>query len=114
MQYKLLHESDGQRTFAVILDVGDEVMDTLHSFVERKGITAAQLTAIGAWSDVVLMYFDWEKKDYLRIPVRTPLLGTAGGPSGGNPRSRTPSGGPAQDRNLPSGRGVPDARGLVP
>jgi|SRR5215472_1887885 len=70
MQYKLLHESDGQRTFAAILDAGDEVMETLHSFVERQGITAAQFTAIGALSDVVLMYFDWEKKDYLRIPVR--------------------------------------------
>ena len=45
-------------------------MDTLHTFVERRSITAAQFTAIGALSDVMLMYFDWEKKDYLRIPVR--------------------------------------------
>ncbi len=28
------------------------------------------MTAIGAFSDVVLMYFDWEKKSYLSIPVR--------------------------------------------
>ena len=29
-----------------------------------------QITAIGPLGDVVLMYFDWEKKDYLKIPVR--------------------------------------------
>jgi predicted DNA-binding protein with PD1-like motif len=27
-------------------------------------------TAIGAFSDVVLRYFDWDKKEYLAIPVR--------------------------------------------
>jgi predicted DNA-binding protein with PD1-like motif len=70
MQCKLLHENEGQRTFAVILDTGDEVMKTLQSFAEQHDITAAQFTAIGALSDVVLMYFDWPEKDYLRIPVR--------------------------------------------
>ena len=69
MQQKLLHEDGGQRTFAVVLDSGDEVMKALQSFVEREHIAAAQFTAIGALSDAVLMYFDWQKKDYLRIPV---------------------------------------------
>ena len=45
-------------------------MDCLQRFVVAEGVHAAQLTAIGAFSDVVLLYFDWEKKDYLRIPVR--------------------------------------------
>ena len=31
---------------------------------------AASFTAIGALSDAVLLYFDWQKKDYLKIPVR--------------------------------------------
>ena len=69
MQHKLLHASDGQRTFAIVLDAGDEVMDCLQSFVEEENVTAAQLTAIGAFSDVMLMYFDWQKKEYLRNPV---------------------------------------------
>src|SRR5689334_19145226 len=34
MQHKLLHESDGQRTFAVVLDTGDEVMESLQAFAE--------------------------------------------------------------------------------
>jgi predicted DNA-binding protein with PD1-like motif len=61
MHHKLLHESDGQRTFAIVLETGDAVMDALQSFAERQGITAAQFTAIGALSDAVLMYFDWQK-----------------------------------------------------
>jgi len=69
MQHKLLHQANGQRTYALILDAGDEVMDCLRRFINDEGVRAAQLTAIGAFSDAVLMYFDWDKKDYLRIPV---------------------------------------------
>lgn len=89
MQHKLLHESDGQRTYAIVLGSGDEIMGSLQAFVERHAITAAQFTAIGALSDVALMYFDWQKKDYLRIPVReqvevASLIGdVAEAPSGG-------------------------------
>jgi hypothetical protein len=70
MQHKKLHESEGQRTYAVVLETGEEVMDCLRRFVAAEHIGAAQLTAIGALRDVVLMYFDWDKKDYMRIPVR--------------------------------------------
>jgi uncharacterized protein len=70
MQHELLHETDGQRTFALVLETGDEVMSSLQSFVERQSITAAQFTAIGALRDAVLKYFDWQKRDYLLIPVQ--------------------------------------------
>lgn len=70
MQSKLLHEHDGQRTFAVIMDKGDEVLSSIKNFATGKHIRAAQITAIGAFSDVVLRYFDWEAKDYRDIPVR--------------------------------------------
>jgi predicted DNA-binding protein with PD1-like motif len=70
MQHKRLHESGGQRTFVVVLETGEEVMGCLQRFVAAERIHAAQLTAIGAFSDVMLAYFDWEKKDYAHIPVR--------------------------------------------
>lgn len=69
MQSKLLHNADGQRTFAIILATGDEVMACLKDFVTRENVTAAQISAIGALSDAMLEYFDWEKKDYLKIPL---------------------------------------------
>jgi predicted DNA-binding protein with PD1-like motif len=70
MQSKLLHDAHGQRTFAVILSSGDEVMTSLKQFVTQQKITAAQISAIGALSDAVMLYFDWDKKDYMKIPVR--------------------------------------------
>jgi predicted DNA-binding protein with PD1-like motif len=69
MQHKLLNDGGGQRTFAVVLDSGDEVLKSLQSFVNDQHIRAAQFTAIGALSDVVLKYFDWEAKDYREITV---------------------------------------------
>ena len=69
MRAKLVHESDGQRTFVVVLETGEEVMSSLKSFAEEHELSAAQLTAIGAFSDAVLAYFDWEAKSYARIPV---------------------------------------------
>ena len=69
MQHKLLHESDGQRTFAVVLATGDEVMACLQQLVTVEKIQAAQMTAIGAFSDVELLYFDWHIKEYKKIPL---------------------------------------------
>lgn len=88
MQYKLLHEDSGQRTFAVVLATGDEVIASLEGFIRREQVHTAQLSAIGALSDLVLMYFDWEQKKYLKIPVKeqvevASLLGdVAEGPDG--------------------------------
>ena len=42
---------------------------SLGDFIRREGIKAASLTAVGAFSDVVLRYFDWDKKDYRDIAV---------------------------------------------
>jgi uncharacterized protein len=69
MQYRLLHEDRGHRTFAVILQTGDEAMSCLKAFAEKEGIAAAQLTAIGAFREARLAYFDWDAKSYQPIPV---------------------------------------------
>ncbi len=70
MQHKLLHESDGQRTFVVVLETGEEIVASLQKFAASENVSSASFTAIGALSDAVLLYFDWEKKDYQKIPVR--------------------------------------------
>ncbi len=54
----------------IIFDRGDEVVSQLTAFEKKNGLAAAHFTAIGAFSDVVLGYFDTEKKEYLRNPVR--------------------------------------------
>src|SRR5262249_3924468 len=70
MQHKLLHESNGQRTYVVVLETGDEALSCLGRFGRSRQIHTGQLTAIGAFSDVVLKYFDCERKTYLSVPVR--------------------------------------------
>jgi hypothetical protein len=69
MRSTLLNDSGGQRTFAVVLQTGDEAMACLQTFVEKERVSAAQITGIGAFSDAKLNYFDWDKKAYLPIPV---------------------------------------------
>jgi predicted DNA-binding protein with PD1-like motif len=65
-----IHESSGQRTFALIFQIGDEVMAGLQRFAEENRLSASHFTAIGAFSDVILAYFQWDRKDYKKIPVR--------------------------------------------
>ena len=51
MEYKLLHQNSGQRTFVVVLSTGEEVFSSLNAFLMRENVHAAQLTAIGALSE---------------------------------------------------------------
>ena len=68
MQQQLLND-DGAKTWAVILDTGDEVNECLLEFASSERLSAAHLTAIGAFEHATLGYFDWQQKDYRRIPV---------------------------------------------
>jgi uncharacterized protein len=69
MMSKLLHEQDGLRTIAAIFEIGDEVMSGVKALAVEHRLNGAQITAIGAFQDAVVTYFDWDRKDYLEIPV---------------------------------------------
>jgi predicted DNA-binding protein with PD1-like motif len=68
MKSKLLNEAN-ERTFALIYETGDEVVSLLKQFAKENKPRSAHFTAIGAFRDVVLAYFDWETKQYQKIPV---------------------------------------------
>jgi uncharacterized protein len=68
MKSKLIYDGP-QRTFVVVFDSGDEVVEQLLAFAKEHRLSAAEFTGIGAFSAAVLGYFDWQKKDYMRIPV---------------------------------------------
>ena len=68
MQAKLIHEQ-GERTFALVFDTGDEAIAALTAFAKQHALAGSHFTGIGAFSDVVLGYFEWERKDYKRIPI---------------------------------------------
>ena len=69
MRTKLLNEN-GERVFAVIFETGDDPVAGLTRFADEQKLGASAFTAIGAFSEATLGYFDWEKKDYERIPVK--------------------------------------------
>lgn len=69
MKAKLIHQEGGEKTFALVLDAGDEVVEGITNFARENALDAASLTAIGAFSGATLGYFDVEKKVYEKIPV---------------------------------------------
>jgi predicted DNA-binding protein with PD1-like motif len=58
-----------ERTYALVFETADEPVGLLTRFALDRRISAARFTAIGAFSEALLGYFDWEAKDYRRIPV---------------------------------------------
>jgi hypothetical protein len=54
----------GSETRVVILDSGEEAFATLTKFANDAGLTAASLTAIGAFERATIGWFDFDKKAY--------------------------------------------------
>lgn len=66
MKSKLL-DATGQKTFALVFDKGDEVVAELTAFAKAEHVGAAHFTAIGAFSEVTLGYFQRDRKAYKRM-----------------------------------------------
>lgn len=57
-------------THVIVFEAGEEAASGLLDYVRRERINAATISAIGAFSDVVLGYFDVDRKAYDRIEIR--------------------------------------------
>lgn len=68
MRAKLLFDHS-ERVWALIFDTGDEVVAGLQQFAREHKPRSAHFTAIGAFRDAVVAYFDWQTKKYREIPV---------------------------------------------
>lgn len=64
MRVMHLHEDGGLRRIAVVLEEGEEAMACLQAFAREHGIGAAQVTAIGAFSEAELAFWDPEAQEY--------------------------------------------------
>ncbi|NKE43994.1 DNA-binding protein [Roseomonas frigidaquae] len=69
MKSKLIHEAHGQRSFVVVLATDDEIQDCLGRFATEQKLSAAQVSAIGAFRRATLRFFDWQTKAYQPIQV---------------------------------------------
>ena len=72
MRAKLLRDGR-ERVFALVFEVDDEAIGTLAAFAEDAGIAGARFTAIGAFREAVIAFFDWDSKSYEEIPVDEPV-----------------------------------------
>jgi predicted DNA-binding protein with PD1-like motif len=59
----------GAETRVVILESGEEAFAALTKFANDAGVTAASLTAIGAFEKATVGWFDFERKTYKKIEV---------------------------------------------
>jgi uncharacterized protein len=80
MKTALLDERGGLRTYVVVLDTGDEAMAGLTRVAAEHHLQGSHFTAIGAFSRVVVAYFDWSSKKYLnlRIDAQVEVLSLVG------------------------------------
>ncbi len=69
MKSKLLASEQGEKTYALIFDAGDEFIEGLTRFADENDLLASHFTAIGAFQRATLGFFDFDKKDYLKIPI---------------------------------------------
>jgi predicted DNA-binding protein with PD1-like motif len=68
LKAKLVNDA-AQKTWVLVLETGEEAVHCIEAFASDNAVGAAQLTGIGAFSNLVLGYFDWDTKSYRKIPV---------------------------------------------
>jgi len=68
MQSKIINDAP-EKTYVLILETGEEVVSQIQRFARENNLNASRFTAIGAFSSATLGYFDWNQKDYEKIPV---------------------------------------------
>jgi predicted DNA-binding protein with PD1-like motif len=82
MNSKELAESDPwrARNFVLVLDDEEEAFEAITRFAQEQRLGGASLTAIGAFSNATLGFFDFTTKTYKKIPVdeQTEVLSAIG------------------------------------
>jgi predicted DNA-binding protein with PD1-like motif len=79
MKTKLLNRGP-ERTYAVVLDTGEEPIECLTRFARDQKLDCARFTAIGAFANALLGFFDPAKKEYEKISIeqQTEVLSIVG------------------------------------
>ena len=69
MKSKLVSDEPTSKVHVVILESGEEAFAALTRFANDAGISAASLSAIGAFEKAVVGWFDFATKSYKKIAV---------------------------------------------
>jgi predicted DNA-binding protein with PD1-like motif len=69
MTSKRIGEDASGRSYSVVFDLGDDVLERLQDFLRAEHVEAARLCGIGGFHRAILGYYDMEEKRYLPIDV---------------------------------------------
>jgi predicted DNA-binding protein with PD1-like motif len=69
MESRIVSDAPGEHVHIVILDSGEEAFAALARFANEARITAASVTAIGAFEKATVGWFDFTSKTYKKIEV---------------------------------------------
>jgi predicted DNA-binding protein with PD1-like motif len=69
VNYRLLDERDGRRTYAVALDAGEQVMGTLTDLARELSLIGSSISGIGGFQHATLGYFDAERNGFVENVV---------------------------------------------
>ena len=69
MNSKVIAEGE-RKTWAIVFSEGEDPAAGLLEFARDQKLSASQFTAIGAFSEVELGFFEMAKRDYRVIPIR--------------------------------------------
>jgi predicted DNA-binding protein with PD1-like motif len=69
MQWRLLDDREGRRVFAVVLATNDEFPKVVLEFLRETHVTSAWLTAVGAFANATIAFWDPATKQYLPIRI---------------------------------------------
>jgi len=58
-----------ERTFVLILDPGEEAFKAITDFANQQGISGASVSAVGAFAEAKVGWFDLSAKTYKPLPV---------------------------------------------
>jgi predicted DNA-binding protein with PD1-like motif len=73
MQHQLIRHGQGSRTWAIVLDHGEEVNACLQEFARREVLSPTHFTATGILQDAILGYLEADKHHYRSHALDRPV-----------------------------------------
>lgn len=69
MTWQLIEDGGASRTYVLIAQPGEDALEALQALAEAEELSAAQLSAVGAFARATVGWFDREEKSYRHIAV---------------------------------------------
>lgn len=69
MTWQLIDDEGGGRTYVLVADPGDDAVEALSALARDQSLSAAQLTAVGAFARARVGWFDRDAKQYREIAI---------------------------------------------